>query len=150
MASSRTDPKLRFMLYPTVAKMSRLCGELGVSPPPFEDFDAERARGHVVILPPNVLRSAAVAAIERRRTAMISGWGADPNAKYRYQADAIFPLSDHADYDDLMRYVDQVATAGLCQLLFVSHTVGERPACINQVLQFSPHPDGSTVEVSRL
>ena len=39
---------------------------------------------------------------------MISGWGVDPRAKYRYRADAIFPLSDHADYPDLMRYVDRV------------------------------------------
>src|SRR5207245_1464409 len=27
---------------------------------------------------------------------------------YRYQVDAVFPLSDHADYDDLIRYVDLV------------------------------------------
>ena len=30
---------------------------------------------------------------------MISGWAVDPNAVYRYQVDAAFPLSDHADYD---------------------------------------------------
>ena len=29
---------------------------------------------------------------------MISGWAVDPNARYRYQVDAAFPLSDHADY----------------------------------------------------
>src|SRR5262249_25542924 len=29
-------------------------------------------------------------------------------AIYRYQVDAAFPLSDHADYDDLLRYVDLV------------------------------------------
>src|SRR4029077_10512853 len=27
---------------------------------------------------------------------------------YRYGVDAAFPLSDHADYDDLIRYVDLV------------------------------------------
>ena len=39
---------------------------------------------------------------------MISGWAVEPNAIYRYQVDAAFPLSDHADYDDLLRYVDLV------------------------------------------
>jgi len=39
---------------------------------------------------------------------MISGWAVDPNAIYRYQVDAAFPLSDHADYDDLLRYVELV------------------------------------------
>src|SRR3989440_10233239 len=46
--------------------------------------------------------------ISRKRVAMISGWAVDPNAVYRYQVDAAFPLSDHADYDDLVRYVDLV------------------------------------------
>src|SRR5947207_11396360 len=46
--------------------------------------------------------------IPRKRVAMISGWAVEPNAIYRYQVDAAFPLSDHADYDDLLRYVDLV------------------------------------------
>src|SRR5258705_7195350 len=46
--------------------------------------------------------------IPRKRVAMISGWAVDPNAIYRYQVDAAFPLSDHADYDDLLRYVELV------------------------------------------
>ena len=43
-----------------------------------------------------------------KRVAMISGWAVDPNAIYRYQVDAAFPLSDHADYTDLLRYVELV------------------------------------------
>src|SRR5205807_4819945 len=39
---------------------------------------------------------------------MISGWAVDPGAIYRYQVDAAFPLSDHADYTDLIRYVELV------------------------------------------
>src|SRR5207249_8099325 len=31
-----------------------------------------------------------------------------PISIYRYQVDAAFPLSDHADYNDLVRYVDLV------------------------------------------
>jgi len=46
--------------------------------------------------------------IPHKRLAMISGWATDPNAVYRYQVDAAFPLSDHADYNDLVRYVDLV------------------------------------------
>ncbi len=46
--------------------------------------------------------------IPRKRVAMISGWAVDPGAIYRYQADAAFALSDHADYPDLIRYVELV------------------------------------------
>jgi DNA ligase-1 len=46
--------------------------------------------------------------IPRKRVALISGWAVDPQAMYRYQVDVAFPLSDHADYDDLLRYVELV------------------------------------------
>ena len=32
----------------------------------------------------------------------------DPGAIYRYQCDAAFPLSDHADHPDLLRFVEAV------------------------------------------
>ncbi|MGC4071756.1 MAG: ATP-dependent DNA ligase [Nibricoccus sp.] len=40
---------------------------------------------------------------------MITGWALDPGAIFRYQCDAAFPLSDHADYPDLLRFVELVA-----------------------------------------
>ena len=43
-----------------------------------------------------------------RRTAVITGWAMDPGAIYRYQCDAAFPLSDHADFPDLLRFVEAV------------------------------------------
>src|SRR5262249_40449781 len=46
--------------------------------------------------------------IVRRRTAVVTGWAMDPGAIYRYQCDAAFPLSDHADFPDLLRFVDAV------------------------------------------
>ena len=32
----------------------------------------------------------------------------DPNATIRYQCDAAFPLSDHADYPSLLKFVELV------------------------------------------
>ncbi|WP_439107674.1 ATP-binding cassette domain-containing protein [Congregibacter sp.] len=48
----------------------------------------------------------------------------------------------------LLDAVDHVIDQGECQLLFVSHTAGELPRCINQVLQFEPQEDGSRILVS--
>src|SRR5436305_14591575 len=64
--------------------------------------------GKFLICPPSANRSRMVEKIPRKRVAMISGWAVDPNAIYRYQVDAAFPLSDHADYTDLVRYVELV------------------------------------------
>lgn len=47
----------------------------------------------------------------------------------------------------LLDAVDHVVSEERCQLLFVSHTAGERPRCINQVLSFAPEADGSRVDV---
>jgi len=42
------------------------------------------------------------------RTAVITGWAMDPGAIYRHQCHAAFPLSDHADFPDLLRFVELV------------------------------------------
>jgi Cft2 family RNA processing exonuclease len=42
--------------------------------------------------------------IERRYLIMLTGWALNRSAPYMYRGvDLILPLSDHADYDDLVR-----------------------------------------------
>jgi putative mRNA 3-end processing factor len=43
--------------------------------------------------------------LPRARAALISGWAMDRGAAYRMGVDACFPLSDHADYPELIEYV---------------------------------------------
>ena len=38
-------------------------------------------------------------------TFIVTGWAVEKGAKYRYGVDFAFPLSDHADYDDLIEMV---------------------------------------------
>ncbi len=96
------------MLHPQTARLTRVYEDLGVKLPPYSEFSAETATGHVVICPPQSTASAFLKKVPRRRTAMITGWALDPGARYRYQCDAAFPLSDHADYPDLLRFVELV------------------------------------------
>src|SRR5215831_253048 len=44
----------------------------------------------------------------KTRSAILTGWAVDPNCRYRYQCDAAFPLSDHADFPDLLEMVNQI------------------------------------------
>ncbi|MEM9315233.1 MAG: ATP-binding cassette domain-containing protein [Pseudomonadota bacterium] len=48
----------------------------------------------------------------------------------------------------LLDAIDHVIASSSCQLLFVSHTAGEVPDCINQQLSFEPDPGGSRVRVA--
>jgi DNA ligase-1 len=96
------------MLHGSVYQMTRIYEEFGQSFCKYVRYNANDVAGKVLICPPSASRSRMLEKIPRKRVAMISGWAVDPNAVYRYQVDAAFPLSDHADYNDLIRYVDLV------------------------------------------
>jgi DNA ligase-1 len=105
---SLADASLPVMLHPQTLKLTAIYEELGITFPPYVAFDSAACAGHVVICPPQAANSAFVRKIPRRRTAMLTGWALDPGARFRYQCDAAFPLSDHADYPDLLRFVELV------------------------------------------
>jgi DNA ligase-1 len=42
------------------------------------------------------------------KTAALTGWAMDASLKDRLGVDAVFPLSDHADFDELCSYAEQV------------------------------------------
>ncbi len=96
------------MLHGSVFRMTRIYEQFGQSFCEYERYDANAVAGKVLICPPSANRSRMLEKIPNKRVAMISGWAVDPNARYRYQVDAAFPLSDHADYTDLVRYVELV------------------------------------------
>ncbi|MEY2540580.1 MAG: ligase 1 [Verrucomicrobiota bacterium] len=96
------------MLHGSVFQMTRIYEQFGQSFCKYVRYNANDVAGKVLICPPSANRSRMLEKIPRKRVAMISGWAVEPSAIYRYQVDAAFPLSDHADYDDLLRYVDLV------------------------------------------
>ncbi|HSP44815.1 MAG TPA: MBL fold metallo-hydrolase RNA specificity domain-containing protein, partial [Chthoniobacterales bacterium] len=99
---------LKPMLHGTVHRMTRIYEQFGQSFCEYERYNGNDVAGKVLICPPSVNRSRMLEKIREKRVAMISGWAVEPSAIYRYQVDAAFPLSDHADYADLLRYVELV------------------------------------------
>ncbi len=105
---SLAEADLRPMLHGSVYRMTRIYEQFGQEFCDYERYDAAAVSGKVLICPPSANRSRMIERIKHKRVAMISGWAVEPNAIYRYQVDAAFPLSDHADYHDLLRYVELV------------------------------------------
>jgi putative mRNA 3-end processing factor len=68
-------------------------------------FDTKPEPGHVLVVTPGTPRLLASAGEVR---IAVSGWAVDPRAKYRLGVDYAFPLSDHADYDELLEAVARV------------------------------------------
>ncbi len=97
------------MLHGAVFKMTEIYRQLKPDfPGGYVPYAAGEVAGKVLVCPPSANRTLMVTRIKNRRTAVLTGWALDPGATYRYQCDAAFPLSDHADYPDLVRYVELV------------------------------------------
>ncbi len=96
------------MLHSEAARLTRIYEQCGVTFPAWRDFDARECGGHVIIGPPQGRDGAFLKKIPAARTAVITGWALDAGARFRFQCDAAFPLSDHADYPDLLRFVGLV------------------------------------------
>jgi DNA ligase-1 len=99
---------LPVMLHGSIARIARIYEEFGVVFPPYAVFDPANSSGTVLICPPAVNGSRMLRSLRQPRTAALTGWAIDPGTVHRLQVDAAFPLSDHADYNDLLRYVETV------------------------------------------
>ncbi len=97
------------VLHPTVAEATTACREAGCEalPEPLV-FDGHAPAGHVIIIPPNAIRSKLMRGLKAKRTAMLTGWALQSGSKYRYRVDEVIPLSDHADYPGLMECIKRV------------------------------------------
>lgn len=105
---SLSGADLPVMMHPQAWKITRIHEELGLAFPSYGPFDPLELAGHVVIAPPLPLVSSFMQQILRPRTALVSGWAMDSGAIYRYRCDSAIPLSDHADFPDLLHFVELV------------------------------------------
>ncbi len=96
------------MLNESVAKLTRVYEALGQTFGKCAAWDPDAARGHVVLAPPGAGLPALRQRLGRSRVAVLTGWAVDSSCRYQYRADAAFPLSDHADFADLVALVRQV------------------------------------------
>ena len=65
--------------------------------------------GEALIVPPNCARTPVVRKIRRRSVIYLSGWATRLASRADFDADVLLPMSDHADFPDLLRHVTEVA-----------------------------------------
>ena len=100
---------LPIMVSAPVARMAAVYASFGVSFPAYTELDPARAAGKVIVAPPGSALTALRQSLGKSRIAVLTGWAMDSGCRYRYQADAAFPLSDHADFTELVEFVQRVA-----------------------------------------
>lgn len=104
----------QLMVHRTIGELNQVYEYFGVAMPKTRPLDFLNMPGCVVVMPPSVLKK-----LPRKdcQVAMVSGWGMNDSAKYRYGVDEVIPLSDHADYPELLKFVEAVAP----QTVYTTH-----------------------------
>jgi DNA ligase-1 len=98
-----------FVLHPSTAALADVYKGLGYQLPPFHLPGNTSLDNKVLIWPPHARNHQWYGGVAKRcRTAFISGWAMDPGTKAKWGVDEAFPLSDHADFSELLAYVWQV------------------------------------------
>lgn len=115
------------LMHPSIHQMTRIHEDFGLTFPPYEKLKKshlELLAGHprIVMWPQRggrrkekkraqrsqTSQTISLEDLPNTRTAFASGWAMNCSAKYWYGYDAVFPLSDHADYRDLLKFIEDV------------------------------------------
>ena len=91
-----------------VHEISRIYQECGVELGDFALFDGQPLNGHAVVTLPRGLSDFRLPGLGATVSIAVTGWAADASTKYRLGVDHALPLSDHADYDQLIEAVRRV------------------------------------------
>lgn len=100
---------LPLRLHDKAHQLTGIYEQLGHQFPAFARFAEDTTGGQVVIGPPQLARSALLTKLGRVRTAILTGWALDSGCRFRAGTDAAFAFSDHADFNELIEFVRQVA-----------------------------------------
>jgi hypothetical protein len=99
---------LLIALHPSLYGVTEVYRELGCDLPAYHRLGDTVDRPTVVITPPSARRTGLQDMVGEFKTAALTGWAMDASLKDRLEVDAVFPLSDHADFEELCCYAEQV------------------------------------------
>jgi len=93
---------------PAIYAASQTYQQLGCSLGAFEPYGRLVPHDAVILRPPRGRGRTPLVLPRRRREIGVTGWALDPNRPRGRGPEYLFPLSDHADYDELIECVERV------------------------------------------
>jgi putative mRNA 3-end processing factor len=94
--------------HPTVAGVSQVYRRQGVELGGFKVQTGEVEPGEVLVTLPRAVRDERAGGRRNMFSIAVSGWAMHPSTRYRLGADLALPLSDHADFNELVEFARQV------------------------------------------
>jgi Cft2 family RNA processing exonuclease len=111
------DAGFRVVQHPLVHEISLIYQANGCDLGSPELWDGSPPDDAVVVAPPRSQKAAALVGLRRPVTIAVTGWAVDPAWRHRLGADYALPLSDHADFDELVECVERVEP----EVVFCTH-----------------------------
>ena len=108
------DAGIPVMLHGAVHRMVEIYRSFGIAYPSAVPYERGKVDGYALIVPPSAHSHPMLAALKRKRVVAVTGWALLDASYDRYGADVLIPLSDHADYDELL---DLVTRTGASRVL---------------------------------
>jgi len=112
-----TDHGIGVLQHPRIFAVSQIYEACGMPLGAFGQYDGVWREGHAVITLPPRQKAARLTGLDRRVRIAVTGWAMDPSTTYRRRVDHALPLSDHADYDELLETIERVEP----RAIYVTH-----------------------------
>lgn len=103
------DHDLPVQQHPRMREISAIYEASGCELGDIQVYDGRALPGHVILEPPPSRRAGRIPVPDNSVTIAVTGWAVDPRAKFRMGVHYAVPLSDHADYGELLECIERVA-----------------------------------------
>ncbi len=98
-----TAAEIPVVQHPLIFAISEIYSELGQDLGEFRLYENTPAPGAALIVPPSQQRATSIGEIHRQERIAITGWAMRDEEARRRRVQHIVPLSDHADYNELLQ-----------------------------------------------
>jgi putative mRNA 3-end processing factor len=106
LLTQRGIPVLQHPLIHAVSQVYKSCGvDLG----DYAIYPGRPLPGHAIVVPPRGHRPGALQGLKQQVSIAVSGWAMDDRTRGRLGVDHAIPLSDHADFDELLEAIARVS-----------------------------------------
>jgi Cft2 family RNA processing exonuclease len=102
---------LRVVQHPLVFAISQVYRQFGCDLGPVEPCVGDVPADAVAVVPPRSQRAATLTGLKQPVSIGVTGWAVDPSWRWRLGVDYAIPLSDHADFDELLECIERVKPA---------------------------------------
>ncbi len=95
------------LVHASIFDLFKIYQRCGITFQNVEVLSGQPLQKKVVILPPYLWRSKGTVQIPSKKVFFLSGWGVDSQNHHSFKADEVLPLSDHADFSQLLAYLEE-------------------------------------------